>query len=71
MKTSVSINGLLLSGRQASTSLQRYCRPVCYFNAGSPYEISAVGSCFLFKYWSRCVAFFTKHQLSKIPDVRG
>ena len=28
MKTSVEINGLVVPGRQASVSLQRYCRPV-------------------------------------------
>ena len=71
MKTSVRINGVLVPGRQASVSLQRYCRPVCFFNPGSPYEISAAGSCFLFKYRSRCLAFFTKHQLGKTSEARA
>jgi hypothetical protein len=70
MKTSVLINGVLVPGRQASTSLQRFCRPVCFFNTGSPFEISTVGSCFLFKYRSRCLAFFTKHQLVNAHDNR-
>jgi hypothetical protein len=57
--------------RQASlASLQRFCRPVCFFNAESHYQISAVGSCFLFKYRSRCMAFFTRHQLVNVHDAR-
>ncbi len=63
IKTSVLINGVWVQGRQAATSLQRFCRPVCFFNEDSDYEISAAGSCFLFKYRGRCLAFFTHHQL--------
>src|ERR1700739_871199 len=70
MKTSIRINGLLVPGRQASVSLQRFCRPVCFFNAGSPYEVSSVGSCFLFKYRSRYLAFFTRHQLVNAHEAR-
>jgi hypothetical protein len=70
MRTSVKINGVLVPGRQAVTSLQRFCRPVCFFNEGSPYEVSTVGSCFLFKYRSRCLAFFTRHQLVNAHDAR-
>lgn len=61
---------MLVPGRDASKSLQRFCRPVCFFNVGSDYEISSVGSCFLFKYRSRCLAFCTKHQLINAHDKR-
>jgi len=70
IKTSVNINGLLIPGRQASVSLQRFCRPVCFYNEGSAYEVSAVGCCFLFKYRARCLAFFTRHQLVNAHDDR-
>ena len=50
IKTSVLINGVWVQGRQAATSLQRFCRPVCFFNEGSDYEVSTAGSCFLFRY---------------------
>jgi hypothetical protein len=71
IKTSVLINGLLIPGRQASTSLQRFCRPVCFVNPESHYEVSTVGSCFLFRYRSRCLAFLTRHQLVNAHDARA
>jgi hypothetical protein len=70
LKTSVMVNGLLVPGRQAANSLQRFCRPVCFFNDGSVYEISWAGSCFLFKYRSHHLAFFTKHQLVNAHNAR-
>jgi len=70
MKTSVWINGLLIPGRSAAKVLQRYCRPVCFFNEGSEYELSSAGSCLLFRYRRRCMAFFAKHQLGKENAAR-
>lgn len=70
IKTSVLINGVWVQGRQAATSLQRFCRPVCFFNAGSDYEVSTAGSCFLFRYRGHCLAFFTHHQLVNVHNSR-
>jgi hypothetical protein len=70
MKTSIKINGVLIPGRKATNSLQRFCRPVCFFNEGSDYELSSAGSCLLFKYRRHCMAFFARHQLGKGDAAR-
>lgn len=70
LKTCVKINGVLIQGRQAANVLQRYCRPVCFFNEGADYELSSAGSCFLFKYRQHCVVLFAKHQLGKGESAR-
>lgn len=64
-KTSVKINRVLIPGRQAANALQRYCRPVCFYNEGSGYEISSSGSSFLFRYRGHLIAMCAKHQFGK------
>jgi len=67
VKTSVKINGLVIPGRQIAKNLQRFCRPVCFYNEGTNYELSWAGSSFLFKHRSHNLAAFTRHQLGTRP----
>jgi hypothetical protein len=54
----------------ARRSSRKFCRPLAFYNPGSVYEISIVGSCFLVKHVQRLVLVTTSHQLGKSGSSR-
>lgn len=61
--TSVFINGLYVPIDQVKYSLERFSRPLFFYNAGSSYEVSVAGSCFLARLAGENFLIATRHQL--------
>lgn len=63
MKMSVKLNGVIISVHECIESLQRFCRPVIFFNIDEEFETSLAGSSF--QVWTRNGGYkiCTNHQL--------
>jgi hypothetical protein len=63
MKLTVAVNGLHLLPPAVPESLRRFCRPLAFYNEGSPYELSFSGSCLLVRHRRHNLLLCTRHQL--------
>src|SRR5260370_33261207 len=62
-KTSVLINGVFVPLDSAKHSLERFSRPLLFYNVGSPFEVSVVGTCTLIRQEGENFLVATRHQL--------
>lgn len=60
----IPMQGLLVPYLQVSDNLQRFCRPVAFYNANTPLELSISGSAFLFRQRGRNLLLCCNHQLT-------
>ena len=61
---SVEVNGLQLAPPEVPGSLQRFCRPLAFWNHGDNFELSFSGTCLLFRQAGRNLLLCTRHQLT-------
>lgn len=60
----MEVNGLQLSPPAVPDSLQRFCRPLAFWNRGTDFELSFSGTCLLFRQDGRNLMLCTRHQLT-------
>jgi hypothetical protein len=70
-KASVQINGLFVAIDDAKFSLERFSRPLVFYNDGSAYSVSVAGSCMLARYRGENLLIATRHQLGKGEEKRA
>jgi hypothetical protein len=70
-KASVQINGLFVAIDDAKFSLERFSRPLIFYNDGSAYSVSVAGSCMLARYRRENLLIATRHQLGKGEEKRA
>ena len=61
---SVTMNGLLVGLDRCAENLQRFCRPVAFYNDGYAHELSLAGSSFLFRHRGRHLLLCCRHQMT-------
>jgi len=64
-KTFVEMNGIYVRTNNVPDDIVRFCKPLCFYNPGSEFELSIVGTCFLARYRQKLVLVTTRHQLGK------
>jgi hypothetical protein len=69
-KTSVLINGVSVPINSANFSLQRFSRPLLFYNSGSPFEVSVAGTCALIRQEGENFLIATRHQLGNQDTQR-
>jgi hypothetical protein len=69
-KLSVMINGILVPFSQAPYACSRFAHPFIFYNEGSSFEVSAVGSCALLREAGDNYLIATRHQLGKRGEER-
>lgn len=62
-KLSVPVNGILVQFKSCVEALQRFCRPLVFYNEGSPFELSFSGSTLLLRVKGRNFLLSTRHQI--------
>lgn len=70
-KASVQINGLFVAIDDAKFSLERFSRPLIFYNEGSAYSVSVAGSCMLARCRGENLLIATRHQLGKGGEKRA
>ncbi|RIV82264.1 hypothetical protein D2V07_18175 [Aurantiacibacter zhengii] len=63
LKLYVAVNNLHLTPPEVPESLKRYCRPLAFYNVGSPFELSFSGTCLLVRHRGHNLLLCTRHQL--------
>lgn len=63
MKFVLELNGIYLMPPAVPASIQRFCRPLTFYNQGYDQDISFSGSCLLFRYRGRNMLLCSRHQL--------
>ena len=63
LRLHVAVNGLHLTPPEVPASLMRFCRPLAFYNVGSPFELSFSGSCLLVRHLGHNLLLCTRHQL--------
>ncbi len=70
-KTSVEMNGVYVRINNVPDNIVRFCKPLFFYNPGSEFELSIVGTCFLARYRQKLVLVTTRHQLGKGNAARA
>lgn len=60
----IEMQDLLVPYRQIPNNLQRFCRPLAFYNEGTALELSVSGSAFLFRQCGRNFLLCCNHQLA-------
>ncbi|WP_340316142.1 hypothetical protein [Rhizorhabdus argentea] len=63
LRLHVAVNGLHLTPPEVPASLKRFCRPLAFYNVGSPFELSFSGTCLLARHHGHNLLLCTRHQL--------
>lgn len=64
MRLSVEVNGIHLPVPAVPRSLQRFCRPLAFFNEGHHHDLSFSGSCLLLRHHGHNLLLCSRHQLT-------
>lgn len=64
-KLAVPINGFLHSITDVPSAIRRFCTPAFFHHDNSDFDLSALGTAFLFRYRGRNFGVCTAHQLDK------
>lgn len=62
----IPVNGVHVPFKESVKSIQRFCRPLLFYNENSDFELSFGGSCFLFRNGGRNFVLSTKHQFDNL-----
>ncbi|KZC75984.1 hypothetical protein AYR46_20140 [Sphingobium yanoikuyae] len=61
---SVAVNGVFIPVPAVVERLQKFCRPLVFYNEGHDHDISFSGSCLLVRHRGRNLLLSTRHQLT-------
>ena len=70
-KLSVPINGIFVPFKTVADAIRRFCTPAFFHHKDQAvFDLSRMGSAFLFRYRARNIALLTRHQLGRTSAVR-